>query len=80
MKKPPSDSGEFQKVDECVYRYSSKVVCYAWFKTDGKEIRRSLETTDGPQARRNLTALNEKERQTDRSQGRLVARVVQSGR
>jgi hypothetical protein len=36
----------FRKVAECLYRYSSNGVYYARFKTDGKEIRRSLETTD----------------------------------
>ena len=73
MKKPPpSASGEFQKVGECLYRYSSNGVYYARFKADGKEIRCSLETTDRTQARRNLAARKEKERQTDRSQGRLT--------
>ena len=61
MKRPPSQSGEFQKIGECLYRYSSNGVYYARFKTDGKEIRRSLETTDPAQVRRNLAALKEKE-------------------
>jgi integrase len=72
----PSQSGEFRKVGECLYRYSSNGVYYARFKTDGKEIRRSLETTDRAQARRNLAALKEKERQTDRSQGKLTLREL----
>src|SRR5262245_10038875 len=72
MKKPPTQSAEFRKVGECLYRYSSNGVYYARFKTDGKEIRRSLETTDPAQARRNLAALKEKERQTNRSQGKLT--------
>ena len=76
MKKPPSKSGEFQKVGECLYRYSSNGVYYARFKSDGKEIRRSLEMTDRDQARRNLAAEKEKERQTDRSQGKLTLREL----
>src|SRR5262245_33328683 len=76
MKKPPTQSAEFRKVGECLYRYSSNGVYYARFKTDGKEIRRSLETTDAAQARRNLASLKEKERQTDRSQGKLTLREL----
>ena len=36
----------FQKVGECLYRYSSNGVYYARFESSGKEIRRSLRTTD----------------------------------
>jgi hypothetical protein len=67
---------EFRKVGECLYRYSSNGVYYARFKTDGKEIRRSLETTDRAEARRKLAAEKEKERQTDRSQGKLTLREL----
>jgi hypothetical protein len=42
VRKPAGKSGEFRKVGECLYRYSSNGVYYARFKTDGKEIRRSL--------------------------------------
>src|SRR4030095_11136393 len=35
----------FQKVGECLYRYSSNGVYYARFESSGKEIRRSLRTT-----------------------------------
>src|SRR5262249_48463821 len=76
MKKAPRESGEFRKVGECLYRYSSNGVYYARFKTDGKEIRRSLETTDPAEARRKLAAGKEKERQTDRSQGKLALREL----
>jgi len=44
----------FQKVGECLYRYSSNGVYYARIKTGGKEIRRSLETTDRDLAKRRL--------------------------
>ena len=66
----------FRKVGECLYRYSSNGVYYARFKTDGKEIRRSLETTDPAEARRKLAAEKAKERQTDRSQGKLTLREL----
>jgi integrase len=47
----------FQKVGECLYRYSSNGVYYARFKSDGKEIVRSLRTTDPGIARRSLAQL-----------------------
>jgi hypothetical protein len=72
MKTQESTVGVFRKVGECLYRYSSNGVYYARFKTDGKEIRRSLETTDPAEARRKLAAEKQKERQTDRSQGKLT--------
>jgi integrase len=74
MKTPQSYTGEFRKVGECLYRYSSNGVYYARFKVDGKEIRRSLETTDPAEARRKLAAEKKKERQIDRSHGKLTLR------
>ena len=74
MKTP--QSGVFRKVGECLYRYSSNGVYYARFKADGKEIRRSLETTDRDLARRKLAEEKEKERQIDRSQGKLTLREL----
>ena len=38
--------GAFQKVGECLYRYSSNGVYYARIKTSGKEIRQGLGTID----------------------------------
>ena len=46
MREPQVPVGLFQKVGECLYRYSSNGVYYARIKSSGKEIRRSLETTD----------------------------------
>src|SRR5215467_11990126 len=74
MKEVPRESGEFRKVAECLYRYSSNGVYYARFKSDGKEIRRSLKTTDKDLARRKLAREKEKERQSDHSQGKLTLR------
>jgi hypothetical protein len=42
MKEPKTAAGTFQKVGECLYRYSSNGVYYARIKSGGKEIRRSL--------------------------------------
>jgi integrase len=72
--KPSLDAVEskFQKVGECLYRYSSNGVYYARIKTNGKEIRRSLETTDRDTAKRELARLRDEQRQVDRSQGKLT--------
>jgi integrase len=64
--------GVLQKVGESLYRYSSNRVYYARIKVDGKEIKRSLGTTDRTLARRNLAALKDELRQIDRSQGRIT--------
>jgi integrase len=65
-------NGAFQKVGECLYRYSSNGVYYARIKTAGKEIRRSLQTTDRDSAKRMLAGLRDEQRQIDRSQGKLT--------
>jgi len=64
--------GAFQKVGECLYRYSSNGVYYARIKTGGKEIRRSLETTDRDLAKRRLKTLKEQQSQIDRSKSRIT--------
>jgi hypothetical protein len=46
MRTLQSKIGAFQKVGECLYRYSSNGVYYAWIKHEGKEVKRSLRTTD----------------------------------
>ena len=72
MKTTQQKNGELHRVGESLYRYSSNGVYYARIKTGGKEIRRSLRTTDRALARRNLTALKDELRQVDRSQGRVT--------
>jgi integrase len=59
-------------VGECLYRYSSNGVYYARFKTHGKEILRSLRTTDRDLAKRNLAKLRDEHRQTDRSKSKIT--------
>jgi integrase len=65
-------NGVLQKVGESLYRYSSNRVYYARIKVGGKEIKRSLRTTDRTLARRNLAVLRDELRQIDRSQGRMT--------
>jgi integrase len=68
--------GAFQKVGECLYRYSSNGVYYARIKHEGKEIRRSLCTTDRELAKRELRKLKDEQGQIDRSQGKLTLRKL----
>jgi len=55
----PATESLFQKVGECLYRYQPSGVYYARLKSAGKEIRRSLETTNKFLAKKNLTDLCE---------------------
>jgi hypothetical protein len=64
--------GSFQKVGECLYRYSSNGVYYARFESSGKEIRRSLRTTDRASAQRALAWLKQEREQVDPAQGKLT--------
>jgi Site-specific recombinase XerD len=62
----------FQKVGECLYRYSSNGVYYARFESGGKEIRRSLRTTDRPSAQRALAWLKQERKEVDPAQGKFT--------
>ncbi len=68
----PQNTSAFQKVGECLYRYSSNGVYYARFQTGGKEIRRSLRTTDRASAQRALAWLKQEQEQVDPAQGKLT--------
>jgi integrase len=68
--------GAFQKVGECLYRYSSNGVYYARIKHEGKEIRRSLRTTDRELAKRKLREFKDEHGQIDHSQGKLTLREL----
>jgi integrase len=61
----------FRKVGPCLYRYRNGTY-YARFKSGGKEIRCSLETTDRKFAERNLAKKKDDQSQIDRSQGKLT--------
>jgi len=71
MKTLHNGTGAFQKVGECLYRYSNGVY-YGRIRVDGKEIKRSLRTTDKALAKRRLSDFRDEQRQTDRSQGKLT--------
>jgi integrase len=68
----PRKNNAFQKVGECLYRYSSNGVYYARFERGSKEVRRSLRTTDRASARRALALLKEEQEQIDPAQGKLT--------
>jgi integrase len=67
-----SRKSAFQKVGECLYRYSSNGVYYARFESSGKEIRRSLRTTERASAQRALAWLKQEREQIDPAQGKLT--------
>jgi integrase len=62
----------FQKVGECLYRYLPTRGYYARVKANGKEIRRSLDTTDRELAREHLAQFQKEQRDLDRSRGRIT--------
>ena len=70
MRKPQNSA--FQKVGECLYRYSPNGVYYARFESNGKEIRRSLRTTDRASAQRALAWIKQEREQVDPTQGKLT--------
>src|SRR5438132_98702 len=71
MRTLQSSTGAFQKVGECLYRYSNGVY-YGRIRVDSKEIKRSLRTMDKPLAKRRLSEFRDEQRQTDRSQGKMT--------
>jgi outer membrane protein assembly factor BamB len=64
--------GVFQNVGEYLYRYSSNGVYYARFESSGKEIRRSLRTTERASAQRALAWLKQEREEIDPAQGKLT--------
>ena len=50
---------DLKRVGECLYRSQNSNIYYAILKRGGKQIKRSLRTTDGALARRRLKDLNE---------------------
>jgi Site-specific recombinase XerD len=70
------NTSAFHKVGECLYRYSSNGVYYARFESGGKEIRRSLRTTDRASAQRALAWLKQEREQVDPAQGKLTLREL----
>lgn len=70
MSESQNTTAAFQKVGECLYRYSNGVY-YARIRVRGKEIKRSLRTTDRALAKRRLKDFEHEQRQTDVSQGKV---------
>ena len=64
--------GTFQKVGECLYRYSPNGVYYGRIKRGGKETKRSLRTNDRALAQRRLRDFRDEQRQIDPSRGNLT--------
>ena len=71
MRARESSPSAFQKVGECLYRYSNGVY-YGRIRVEGKQIKRSLQTTDPFLAKRRLADFRNEQRQIDRSQGKLT--------
>jgi integrase len=68
--------GEIRRVGENLYRYSSGGVYYARFRQRGKEIRRSLRTTDRESAKRRLQEHIEKASKIDSKSGKMSLREL----
>jgi hypothetical protein len=64
--------GSFEKVGECLYRYSSNGMYYALVRQGGKLIRRSLGTTDKAYAKRKLADLKRDLNRMDPTSGRVT--------
>ena len=71
MTKTPQPPGQavFHKVGQNLYRLESSGTYYALFKRAGKQIRRSLKTTDASLARRRLNELADKVSRLNQTKG-----------
>ena len=67
-----SRTGEFARVSENLYRYSSSGVYYARYRAHGKEISRSLRTTDRTLAKRRLAEEMENSSKIDPKTGKMT--------
>jgi integrase len=62
----------FEKVGECLYRYTPTGTYYARFESSGREVRRSLDTTDRALAKRRLADLQRSIARTVRGGGKIT--------
>jgi integrase len=62
----------FEKVGECLYRYTATGTYYARFESGGREIRRSLDTVDRALAKRRLADLQRSTARTVHGGGKLT--------
>ena len=72
MSKSQTTPGKFEKVEECLYRYSSNGTYYARMDVKGKEVRRSLKTKDRDLAKRRLRAMKDDIEKLDVSAARTT--------
>lgn len=68
-----SNNSDLQRVGECLYRAQKSKIYYAIIKRGGKQIKRSLKTTDQALAKRRLSELVEKAAVFSRSENREVS-------
>ena len=71
MSTAPAKRGDFEKVGECLYRYSSTGTYYAVLRHAGKLIRRSLQTDDRALAKRRLADFRQTLERIDPRAGRI---------
>jgi len=71
MNASPAKRGDFEKVGECLYRYSSTGTYYAVLRHAGKLIRRSLQTDDRALAKRRLADFRQTLERIDPRAGRI---------
>lgn len=72
MKATPAQRGTYEKVGECLYRYSSTGTYYAVLRHAGKLIRRSLQTDDRALAKRRLADFRQTLERIDPRSGRVT--------
>jgi integrase len=71
MNQMPQKSQEFNKVAECLYRNGNRLY-YALVKVNGKQIRRSLKTTDLAIAKRRLVEFRAKAERLEGEENRNI--------
>src|ERR1039457_2747920 len=72
MNKSHPRNGEFHRVADNLFRYSSSGVYYARFQSNGKDISRSLRTTDRTLAKRRLAEKLENASKLDVKVGKMT--------
>lgn len=72
MSQTEKQPGRFERVGECLYRYTSNGAYYARVRHEGKLISRSLETTDRAIAKRKLADFKNDLTRIDSSLGKMT--------
>ena len=72
MSAQENKTAAFERVGECLYRYIPTGTYYARIKRPGKEVRRSLDTTDRATAKRKLADLHKEVDRTDGGMARIT--------